>query len=227
MTKLPENLVLTCPLTVEAAQAGDKRTPRFHMVAYTGGLMRVEGFPHPVVVDLEGLSIDRQEIPVRLDHHPRQGVGHTSRVAIDNGQVVAEGLISRDTSWARDVARSGANGFPWQASIGAAVIEAEFIPHGQSVTVNGRTFSGPLHVVRKAVLKEISFVDSGADGRTTVRVAAQPKEHEPMDEPVIPTHDTPVTPAEPAVAAAAQPAVVQAAEGPPAVQAVEPAPAPA
>jgi len=171
----PDYLTFRCPLTVEAAGDGEKgqKMPRFRMVAYTGGLMRIAGFPHPVVVDLEGLAIDRQDIPVRLDHSPRQGVGHTQRVVIENGQVIAEGLISRDTSWARDVAKSGVNGFPWQASIGAAVVDAEFIPNGQSITVNGRTFDGPLHVVRKAILKEISFVDSGADTNTSAKVAAR------------------------------------------------------
>ncbi len=178
--KQPEFLTFRCPLTVEAAGETGKQTPRFNMVAYTGGVMRIAGFPHPVVVDLEGLTIDRQDIPVRLDHNPRQGVGHTQRVVIEGGQVVAEGLISRDTSWARDVAKSGVNGFPWQASIGAAVVDVEFIPNGQQVTVNGRTFDGPLHVVRKAVLKEISFVDSGADAATSARIAANSKEQSPM-----------------------------------------------
>lgn len=169
----PDYMTFLCPLTVEAADDAEKKMPRFRMVAYTGGLMRIAGFPHPVVVDLEGLAVDRQDIPVRLDHNPRQGVGHTQRVVIENGQVVAEGLVSRDTSWARDVAKSGSNGFPWQASIGAAVVDAEFVPNGQSITVNGRTFDGPLHVVRKAILKEISFVDSGADPATSARVAAR------------------------------------------------------
>lgn len=212
MPKLPDNLTLTCPLTVEAAEAGEKQMPRFHMVAYTGGAMRVEGFPHPVVVDLEGLSIDRQDIPIRLDHNPRQGVGHTQRVAIENGQVIAEGLISRDTSWARDVAKSGANGFPWQASIGAAVVDAVFIPSGQQVTVNGRTLTGPLHVVRKAVLKEISFVDSGADGRSSAKVAAQSKEPNAMDE-AVPTDavPTPTARVEPTPAPASEPVTVNAA----------------
>ena len=154
--KQPDYLTFRCPLTVEAAGEADKQTPRFNMVAYTGGMMRINGFPHPVVVDLEGLAVERQDIPVRLDHNPRQGVGHTQRVVIENGQVLAEGLISRDTSWARDVAKSAGNGFPWQASIGAAVVEAEFIPNGQSIAVNGRTFAGPLHVVRQAIFKEIS-----------------------------------------------------------------------
>ncbi|NLF32562.1 MAG: hypothetical protein GX591_16935, partial [Planctomycetes bacterium] len=178
--KQPEYLTFRCPLTVEAATSSDKPMPSFRMVAYTGGVMRISGFPHPVVVDLEGLALDRQDIPIRLDHNPRQGVGHTQRVAVENGQVVAEGLISRDTSWARDVAKSAANGFPWQASIGAAVVDAEFIPNGHQVTVNGRTFDGPLHVVRKAVLKEISFVDSGADTSTSARIAAQEKEQSSM-----------------------------------------------
>ena len=173
MSERPNYLTFRCPLTVEAGDGGEKQMPRFRMVAYTGGVMRIAGFPHPVVVDLEGLAIDRQDIPVRLDHNPRQGVGHTQRVVIENGQVIAEGLVSRDTSWARDVAKSGVNGFPWQASIGAAVVDAEFIPNGQSVTVNGRTFDGPVHVVRKAILKEISFVDSGADTATSARIAAR------------------------------------------------------
>lgn len=177
----PDYLSFQCPLTVEAADDSEKKMPRFSMVAYTGDVMRIPGFPHPVVVDLEGLVVDRQDIPVRLDHNPRQGVGHTQRMVIERraggGQVHAEGLISRDTSWARDVAKSGSNGFPWQASIGAAVVEAEFVPQGQRVHVNGRTFDGPLHVVRRAILKEISFVDTGADAATSARIAATANTH--------------------------------------------------
>ena len=181
--KQPDFVTMRGPLTVEAADGEKgKQMPRFRMVAYTGGLMQLAGFPHPVVVDLAGLEIPSQNLPVRLDHERRQGVGHTSRVAVEDGRLIAEGLISRDTSWARDVARSGVNGFPWQASIGAAVVESEFVPPGQAVHVNGRTFEGPVHVVRRAVLKEISFVDSGADTETSARIAAGKQENSDMDE---------------------------------------------
>ena len=193
--KQPEFVSMRGPLTVEAAGPGtdgEKALPKFRMVAYTGGLMRIAGFPHPVVVDLAGLDIPSQSLPIRLDHERRQGVGHTHRVTVESGQLVAEGLISRDTSWARDVARSGVNGFPWQASIGAAVVEAEVVPAGRSVRVNGRTLPGPVHVVRRAVLREISFVDSGADTGTTARIAArdtvQNKENHAMSE-----HETTTT----------------------------------
>jgi len=184
MTKknnIPDNIHFQCDLTIEAA-SDDKVVPKFSMVAYTGGPMKITGFTHPVVVDLEGLSIDRQNIPIRLDHNPKQGVGHTDRVVIENGQVMAEGLISRDTSWARDVIKSGKNGFPWQASIGAEIIQAEFIPNGNQIQVNGRTFDGPLYVIRKSILKEISFVDNGADTNTSAQVAAQSGEQKQMND---------------------------------------------
>ena len=176
--KPPDEVHLVAPLAITAAgESEPKGLPRFTMVAYTGGLMRITGFPHPVVVDLQGLAIQTESLPIRLDHKSTQGVGHTIRIAVvwsesGGGQVVAEGLISRDTSWARDVAKSGTNGFPWQASIGASVVEAEFVPAGRTVIVNGRDFTGPLHVVRKSVLKEISFVDSGADTATRATIAA-------------------------------------------------------
>jgi len=119
----PDYLVFECPLTIEAADDASALpgagAPTLSMVAYTGGVMRIAGFPHPVV-DLEGLAIDRQDIPVRLDHNPRQGVGHTHRVSIEKEKVIAEGIVSRDTSCACDVAKSGVKGFPWQASLDAA-----------------------------------------------------------------------------------------------------------
>ncbi|MFM8223961.1 MAG: hypothetical protein ACKOJF_34095, partial [Planctomycetaceae bacterium] len=86
--------------------------------------------------------------------------------------LVATGVISRDTPIAREVVTSSKNGFPWQASVGAAVEEFEFIRESQSVTVNGRAWPGPVNVVRRSTLGEISFVDLGADGATTASVLA-------------------------------------------------------
>lgn len=168
----PQALQFRCDLQITAG-SDDQNLPRFSMVAYTGGMMKVNGFEHPVIVDLEGMEISRQNLPIRLDHNSRQGVGHTEKVQVKDGQIVADGLISRDTSWARDVANSGTKGFPWQASIGAEVLDSEFVPSGQTVQVNGRTFDGPVYIIRKSVLKEISFVDNGADTRTSAKVAAE------------------------------------------------------
>ena len=160
----------TIPVFLEAS--GEKATPTFNMVAYTGGKMRVDGFPHPLVVEFSGLEIPSQSIPIRLDHKPYQGVGHTTKISIEKNELMAEGLISRDTNWARDVANSGTKGFPWKASIGGPILEAEFVPQGNFVEVNGQKVEGPVHVIRKMTLKEISFVDNAADSNTTATVNA-------------------------------------------------------
>jgi hypothetical protein len=176
VASVPMQICLTAAATVhlEAGEGGDAAQvlPRFRMVAYTGSPMRVAGWRHPVVLDLAGLSVPSQARPIRFGHDPLSGVGHTDAIHIDGGQLVATGVVSRDTPAAREVVVSAKNGFPWQASVGASVEEFEFIKENQKVLVNGQTFSGPLNVVRKAILGEISFVDLGADGRTSATVAA-------------------------------------------------------
>ncbi|MEW6199161.1 MAG: hypothetical protein AB1601_10950 [Planctomycetota bacterium] len=192
--QVPDRLALVCKaerITLEAAAVeGDAPAiPRFTMLAYTGEPMHVEGWRYPVVVDLEGLSIPSQRRPVRFGHSMYAGVGHTERIVIEGGRLIAEGVVSRETAVAREVVASGKRGFPWQASIGAQVAQADFVRAGKSVTVNGRTFDGPLYVARRTVLGEISFVDLGADGGTTATIAAQQQENDVMDD----NADTPVT----------------------------------
>jgi len=163
-------------ITIEAAEEGRgdgrPKLPRFSMVAYTGGPMRIAGWRYPVIVDLAGLAIPSQSRPIRFGHDMASGVGHTDAIRIDDGRLVATGLVSRDTQAAREIVASARNGFPWQASIGAAVEEFEFVKENQKVLVNGRQFAGPVNVIRKATLGEISFVDLGADGATSASLAA-------------------------------------------------------
>jgi len=173
----PLTLTGTAEITAIAAGAGgadaEKALPRFKMLAYTGGAMRVAGWRHPVVLDLAGLAVPSQNRPIRFAHDPAAGVGHTDAIKVEGGQLVASGVISRDTATAREVVASSRNGFPWQASVGASVEEFEFIRESQKAIVNGQEFAGPINVVRKATLGEISFVDLGADGRTSASIAAQ------------------------------------------------------
>lgn len=186
----PRQLRLEAPTTLDLEAAGEGSTvlPRFRMVANTGAPMRVAGWRHPVVLDLAGLAIPSQARPIRFGHDPLAGVGHTDAVRVEGGQLVATGLVSRDTPAAREVVTSARNGFPWQASVGASVEEFEFIKENQQVLVNGQSYTGPLNVVRKATLGEISFVDLGADGRTSAGIAATLN-----SEPPIPSEGDPVT----------------------------------
>jgi len=179
----PDQLALGCEVVIEAAASDakaaddDERLARFSMVAYTGGAIRTFGFAHPVVVSFDGLAIPRQQRPVRFQHSALEGVGHTDRIAIENGKLIAEGVVSRDTPAAREIVASGKKGFPWQASIGASVEQLEFIKQGATASVNGRSFKGPVYIAHKTTLNEISFVDLGADQRTRARIAAQQQQH--------------------------------------------------
>ncbi len=182
--KPPERLELTAQMEITAsADTGDGKAPlpRFSMVAYTGGPMRIAGWRYPLVVDLAGLAIPSQSRPIRFGHDANSGVGHSDTIRVEGGNLLAAGVISRDTAAAREVVASARNGFPWQASIGASVEQFEFIKENQSVLVNGREFSGPVNVVRRSVLGEISFVDLGADANTSASVAATAKENINMD----------------------------------------------
>jgi len=147
--------------------------PRFRVLAYTGGKIRVSGWQYPVVVDLSGLEIPSQRIPVRFNHDPNSGIGHTTKIAVVESALIAEGVISRSTAAAMEVIESAKKGFPWQASVGLSVEDYEEIDEDEDVEVNGSKFTGPLIVISRSILDEISFVDLGADRNTTVSVAAK------------------------------------------------------
>lgn len=175
---MPENIRLTgeiAALEIEASADGNNPPPipKFSMLAYSGGPMRVAGFRDLTIVDLAGLEPAAQSIPIRLNHDAEQGVGHADKVMNDGKTLKATGVISRDTKASREIISSSKKGFPWQASIGASIQEREYLPEGETANINGRTVKGPLNVVRKSTLSELSFVDLGADTTSSANVAAR------------------------------------------------------
>jgi hypothetical protein len=98
---LPPNtpLAMNCAMTFEAADVvagiadGKATLPRFSMVAYTGGPMRVGGWRYPVVMDLAGLAIPSQMRPIRMGHDAMLGVGHTDSIRVEAGQLIATGSV--------------------------------------------------------------------------------------------------------------------------------------
>lgn len=166
---------------VIALADGKPKARRFTMTAYTGGAMNV-GFGHPVVVDLAGASVPRQDVPILRQHDAERIVGHTTAVEVTAQRIKASGVISGTGEAAQEVQALAANGFPWQASIGARVLQMEFVDRGQSVKVNGQNFNGPIHVARRTVLGEISFVPMGADSATSATVSATAKPGNPMSQ---------------------------------------------
>jgi len=154
-----------------AAGDGDK-TAKFTITAYTGGELRVSQYDLPIVVDLSGLEA-KAPLPVLRDHDIGRIVGHATEVANDGKRLSLSGIVSGGGEVADEVVRAAKAGFPWKASVGAQPTSREFVPQGKSISVNGRTFKGPLYVARKAILGEVSFVAVGADQNTNAAIAAQ------------------------------------------------------
>jgi len=187
MDNVPDQILATdeaaeLELIEAVAEEGKPKIKRFKMVAYTGGTLRLDGWPLPVVVDLEGLEIPKQSRPILRDHDLGKIVGHSDSIRIENRKLKVEGVISAVNDHAKEVLESSINGFPWQASIGAKAKKVEFVKQGKAVRVNGRSFQGPLYVARKSVLGEVSFVAVGADSTALAKIAAIQHLEVPMDE---------------------------------------------
>ncbi|QEG02339.1 Mu-like prophage major head subunit gpT [Stieleria maiorica] len=178
---VPSSLRIVCDdaatITLAAAdppiEGDDKPALRkFSMVAYTGGAMRLGGWPYPVVVDLAGLRVTRKSRPILKDHDRGAIVGHTDDIKISDRSLEVAGVISGVGATAQEVIATSENGFPWQASLGASADKVVFIPEGKTAKANGRDHNGPLYIARKSTLGEVSFVALGADDNTEARVAA-------------------------------------------------------
>ena len=159
------------------AADGEDKPRKFSMTAYTGAAMKV-GFGWPVVIDLSGMEVPSQARPILMAHDMGRIVGHSESVEVTAQRIKVAGVISGVGEDAQNVVALAARGFPWQASIGASVERLEFVDRGEKVSVNGRSFTGPLYVARKTVLGEVSFVPLGADGNTSATVAASSIEGE-------------------------------------------------
>lgn len=167
---------------VQAADGGETKLKKFSITAYTGAPMRV-GFGWPVVVDLAGMTVPAASTPILKDHDPKQIVGHTDNVDKSVKRLKLTGVVSGVGDASQEVLALGANGFPWQASIGASIDEMQFLDKGETATVNGRSVSGPLYIARKSALRETSFVAIGADAGTSGRIAANYQERNAAMDP--------------------------------------------
>ena len=172
MATIPETLNLKAALQIKAAQnKGDQ--PRFKLFANSGEPMMLEGFFDPVVIDLEGVTIDREPLPVIMDHNPAKRIGHTDRVAVNAKGIFAEGRVSSSMGVAEGFVKDAKAGFPFQVSVGAEIKKGYFVEEGETVEVNGKTHKGPLIVATQTRLRELSITVLGADPKTQALVASK------------------------------------------------------
>src|SRR5262245_27925116 len=80
-------------LLAEVDQAGKKLRP-FQMTAYTGAAMNVPGFYQPLVVDLAGVTVPTERLPIFRQHDPDRIVAHSERVEVTPQRLRVAGVMS-------------------------------------------------------------------------------------------------------------------------------------
>lgn len=140
-------------------------------VAYNGDLMQA-GWGYVVGVELPGIEASG-EVPLLVNHDNRVGsrVGVISASTAD-GKLQVNGKLTSNSYIANEVRRQMEADAKWQLSIGAQVVEEQFIREDDTATVNGVEQTGPFYHVTKAILREVSVVPAGADNKTSLQIAA-------------------------------------------------------
>lgn len=167
---------------VAAAGEGERKgPPTFSMIAYNGGPIRPHldpPLPHPIVVDLAGMDLARQQRPALKDHDQKKLVGHTLTMSTDGRKLQATGVISGAGADANEVVMAAGNGFKWPVSLGAALSKVQLIKAGDTAHVNGRTVTGPVFIARASRPREVSFLTLAADDDAEATIAAEAADKE-------------------------------------------------
>ena len=173
----------TAALKIQAAEGEKPGKRRFEIAGYTGEPLESQGcygWEHPVVVDLDGIDVGDGVLPILAEHGGKWNsqqperhfvVGQSEEAVVEGGQFVVRGVMFESTEAGQEIIQLADEGLRWQASIGARCKQRDFVAEGNSVTVNGRSYEGPVYVSRKTVVREVSIVVIGDDGRTSVVIA--------------------------------------------------------
>ena len=162
-----------------------KKKRTFTGVAYSGEPIVDHWYWDRVIFDLDSIQI-KGRIPALLEHRSSQRAGAINSHSIDyaQGLVISGDLMSNE--FGSQVAQDSDDGFPWQMSVRIEPSSTEEIAADQAVTVNGKTYQGPITVFRGGRIREVSFCALGADDNTNAVAAShnptqQPKEDTNVD----------------------------------------------
>ena len=162
-----------------------KKKRTFTGVAYSGEPILDHWYWDRVIFDLDSIQI-KGRIPALLEHCSKQRAGaiNSHSINYEQGLVISGDLMSNE--YGTQVAQDSDDGFPWQMSVRIEPSSTEEIAADQAVTVNGKTYQGPITVFRGGRIREVSFCALGADDNTNAVAAShnptqQPKEDTNVD----------------------------------------------
>lgn len=167
-------IALACDVALQAeapVDGGKAAPPKFSMTAYNGGTLTVAYWPLPVVIDIAGMKA-KARVPILFAHSTYQVCGQSTEVKKSGSKVELAGIITGEDEFTQGIIAHARNGFVWSASVGVDPLRVLEVKAGATVTANGRTFQGPIYLLQKSELKEVSILAIGADRDAETRIAA-------------------------------------------------------
>lgn len=130
------------------------------------------------VIDFTDIKL-KDKTAFLIDHmgSKRAGVGSLS---VTPDGLYAEGTLLNNEH-GRAVAEESDQGFPWEMSVYVQSGSVEELGAGVKDTVNGREVTGPMLIMRKCVIREVSFCAVGVDGNTHAVALSDNGEPQPFD----------------------------------------------
>ena len=176
--KAPMTVIhLSAPAVLKLTTDGALPT-RVEGVAYSGGIVPTLG----VVIDLATTTI-ADRLPLLHEHSREAIIGAITKATITGGALLVEGKLFSDIpgGHAEKIAQLAQRGAPFQMSVGLYNFSEEIVAAGRSVTVYGATVAGPVTVLRRGTVREVSLVTLGADpGAVAKLFGAGVKEPTPL-----------------------------------------------
>lgn len=161
--------MLKLEVIASASDSENPKTAKISGIAYSGGeIMQWSG---RMVVDLSGMEFAEQ-IPL-MDSHENSTSSKLGEVTarVEDGKLLIDGSITSQSDEAKHIIADGKLS-KWQLSIGANILARKFFEENEKVKVNGIEFTGPITVVSKSLLREVSVVAIGADKGASMEIAA-------------------------------------------------------
>lgn len=166
---------LTGNVEIQAAAGDQARAPRVAIVAYSGGEMAPPGWP-PLVIDLSGADV-AGDIPILAGHgEDLDSIAGQGKAEVRNHQLHVQGTLTDATASGQKVLALARGGVNLQASVGFSPGKREYVSSGQTVRVNGRSFTAGdrgLTIIRAGKLREVSLLPIGADPGSSVSISAK------------------------------------------------------
>jgi hypothetical protein len=158
----------TIALRAEGEIAADAGIP---VVLMTENTVRAYDWERGEIVDeiaiLSGVDFPKQ-VPL-LDSHNRWSataqMGSVRKLTKGAESIDGQAFFSRKQV-AQELRQDVLDGHATDASVGFRVLEKKWVDKGQSLTIRGKTYQGPVRLVTRSQIFELSITPIGADSRS-------------------------------------------------------------